>query len=69
MIAVLYSDEAVGCLASVVQQLLVPGGLFILADPAGAVAGVEVVLFAAVSCSATLADALVVQHLLAELLL
>eukprot|EP01043_Picozoa_sp_COSAG02_P035954 COSAG02_NODE_2605_length_8442_cov_9.552080_11_plen_55_part_00 len=46
MIAVLYSDEAVGCLASVVQQLLVPGGVFILADPAGAVAGVEVDTFA-----------------------
>eukprot|EP01043_Picozoa_sp_COSAG02_P025199 COSAG02_NODE_1406_length_12786_cov_5.493418_17_plen_145_part_00 len=35
------------------QQLLVPGGVFILADPAGAVAGVEVVLFAVFSCSAT----------------
>ena len=44
--AVLYSDEAVGCLASAVQQLLVPGGVLVLADPAGAVAGVEVQLTA-----------------------
>ena len=39
--AVLYSDEAVGCLASAVQQLLVPGGVLVLADPAGAVAGLD----------------------------
>ena len=46
MIADLYSDEAVECLASAVQQLLVPGGVLVLADPAGAVAGVEVHLTA-----------------------
>ena len=40
--AVLYSDKAVGCLASAVQQLLVPGGLLILADPVGTVVGVKV---------------------------
>ena len=40
--AVLYSDKAVGCLASAVQQLLVPGGLLILADPVGTAVGVEV---------------------------
>ena len=38
---VLYSDEAVGCVAETVQQLLVPGGVLVLADPAGAVAGLE----------------------------
>jgi hypothetical protein len=38
---VLYSDEAVQPLARRIGQLLRPGGLLILADPAGEVIGID----------------------------